>query len=117
MFGHSFHQGVYHFKLQVVTISTWTVAVKDGLDSMNPRRIEFALEGIEPDSQPSCTIDDQVLSVNCLKKLSSEILFLYFHEKNLLIGFLVQPEGHRSDSGNRIFLQDGSDADPAEIKS
>ena len=32
-----------------------------------------------------------------LKKLSSEIIFLYFHEKNLLIGFLVQLEGHRSD--------------------
>ena len=43
--------------------------------------IELALETIEPDPQPSCTIDDQVLSVNCLKKLSSEILFLYFHEK------------------------------------
>ena len=55
--------------------------MKDGLDSMNPRRIESALEVVEPDSQPSCTIDDQVLFVNCLKKLSSEILFLYFHEK------------------------------------
>ena len=66
---------------KVVTISTWTVAVKDGLDSMNPRRIEFALEAIEPNPQSSCTIDDKVLSVNCLKKLSSEILFLYFHEK------------------------------------
>ena len=31
-----------------------------------------------------------------VEKLSSEILFLYFHEKNLLIGFLVQLEGHRS---------------------
>ena len=81
MFGHSFHQGVYYFKLQVVTISTWTVAVKDGFDSMNPRSTEFALETIEPDPQSSCTIVDQVLSVNCLKKLSSEILFLYFCEK------------------------------------
>ena len=76
MFGHSFHQGVYHCRLQVVTISTWTVAVKDGLDSINPRSIEFALETIEPEPQPSCIIVDQVLSVNCLKKLSSEILFL-----------------------------------------